>query len=130
MRRTSFGTHCRKTWQTRGIGPTSCAIVSYSPEILKVKNLVLQLRYPLVAVVTNASGIPVAGVTVSFAVTAGGGTESPTSVVMDDQGVALSTLTLGPTPVTNTVTATAAGLIGSPLTFTANKKRRGQISSD
>ena len=89
------------------------------------------LANPFVVVVTNASGIPVAGVTVNFAVTAGGGIVSPTSVVTSDQGVALSTLTLGPTPATNTVTATAAGLIGSPLTLTTVlKKVRGQLVSD
>jgi hypothetical protein len=90
------------------------------------------LPYPFVAVVTNASGIPVAGVTVNFAVTAGGGTLSGTQSTTDSQGVAFTRLTLGPTTVTNTVTATAAGLSGSPLTFTASdslKKRKAQLIS-
>jgi len=78
-------------------------------------NASLPLRYPLVAVVTNASGIPVAGVTVNFAVTAGCGTLSGTQSTTDSQGVAFTSLTLGPNPGTNTVTATAAGLTGSPL---------------
>jgi murein DD-endopeptidase MepM/ murein hydrolase activator NlpD len=115
------------------------------------------LRYPLVAVVTNFSGIPVAGVTVNFAVpfggaafsvpqiinsgtlsankaTAQGEILSATQVTTDSQGVAMVTVTLGPNTGTTTVIATADGLIGSPLTFTATatelKKRRGQLTSE
>ena len=76
------------------------------------------LRGPLVVVVTNSSGIPLAGVTVGFTVTAGAGRLSAGSVLTDDQGVASTVLTLGPDPAT-TVTATAAGLSGSPITFNA-----------
>jgi photosystem II stability/assembly factor-like uncharacterized protein len=76
------------------------------------------LRYPLVVVVTNASGVPVAGVTVNFGSTAGGGTLWGTQSTTDSQGVAYTTLTLGPTPGTNTVTATASGL--TAVTFTAS----------
>ena len=77
---------------------------------------------PFVVVVTNSSGVPVAGVDVTFTVTAGGGTVpggSPQLVTTDSQGVASITLTLGATGGTNTVTATATGLSGSPLTFNA-----------
>ena len=78
------------------------------------------LRGPLVVVVTNASGIPVAGVAVRFTVAAGGDSRlSAGSVLTDDQGVASTVLTLAPDPATNTVTATAAGLSGSPITFNA-----------
>src|SRR3990172_8127459 len=83
------------------------------------------LANPFVVVVTNAGGIPVAGVDVTFAITAGGGTlpgGSPQLVVTDSQGVASTTLTLGATAEANTVTATATGLAGSPVTFTATAR--------
>src|SRR5262245_13405471 len=64
---------------------------------------------------------PVAGVSVTFAVTAGGGTVSPaTSVTTDASGVAAAaSWTLGNTAGSNTLTATADGLVGSPVSFTA-----------
>jgi len=78
------------------------------------------LRYPLVLVVTNASGIPVAGTTVTFAVSAGTGSLSGTQATTDSQGLAFTILTLGTAPGTNTVTASAAGLSGSPVAFDAS----------
>jgi hypothetical protein len=91
------------------------------------------LRYPLVVAVTNVDGIPVAGVNVTFTVTAGAGSLSAVQAVTDDQGVALATLGLGPALGTNSVSATAVGLTGSPLTFAASavnvKKRPGQLVS-
>ena len=54
----------------------------------------------------RAGGTPFAGVPVTFAVTAGSGTLSATSTATDATGRAQTTLTLGPTAVTNTVTAT------------------------
>ncbi len=74
-------------------------------------------------VVTDVVGNPVGGVDVTFAVTAGGGTTSPSSgsvVATNAQGIAsLTSWTLGASPGTNTVTATVAGLTGSPVTFNA-----------
>ncbi len=73
--------------------------------------------------VTDAAGNAVSGVSVTFAVTAGGGSTVPVSgstVVTNASGLAtLTSWTMGPAPGTNTVTATATGLIGSPVTFTA-----------
>ncbi len=77
------------------------------------------LGNPFMVKVTDAGSNPVAGVTVTFAVTAGGGSLSATSAVTDSSGLALSTLTLGSTAGTNTVTATSGTLAGSPITFTA-----------
>jgi hypothetical protein len=75
---------------------------------------------PFVVIVTDVYDNPVDGVTVGFAVTAGGGSLSATSVATAASGRAQTTLTLGPrSGVNNTVTATAAGLTGSPVTFTA-----------
>jgi adhesin/invasin len=74
---------------------------------------------PFVVTVEDAGSNPVSGFAVTFAVTGGGGALSATTVATNAQGQASSTLTLGKTAGTNTVTATATGLAGSPLTFTA-----------
>ncbi len=73
--------------------------------------------------VSDSNNNPVAGVNVTFAVTAGGGTTNPASgdvVATNASGVAaLTSWTLGAAPGANTVTATVAGLIGSPVAFNA-----------
>ena len=64
-------------------------------------------------VVRDAQGNPVAGVTVTFSVTAGGGTVNGGTVVTDASGVAtVTSWTFGVTAGLNTVTASAAGLPG------------------
>ena len=69
----------------------------------------------------DSSGDDVAGVSVSFAVASGGGTIAGTNpVATNASGIAtVGSWTLGSAPGTNTLTATAAGLTGSPVTFTA-----------
>src|SRR5262249_8697532 len=47
------------------------------------------LRNPFVVTVTNSNGVPVAGTSVSFAITGGDGTLTSTSFTTDSQGVAL-----------------------------------------
>ncbi|HSR91626.1 MAG TPA: invasin domain 3-containing protein, partial [Gemmatimonadales bacterium] len=72
-------------------------------------------------IVADVSGNPVSGVNVTFAVASGGGSVVPTTAVATGvNGLAAATSwTLGNTPGTNTLTATSAGLSGSPVTFTA-----------
>jgi hypothetical protein len=72
-------------------------------------------------IVTGADRVPVAGVSVTFAVASGGGTlGSPATVTTGADGIATApTWTLGATAGSNTLTATASGLTGSPVTFTA-----------
>ncbi|MGH7537466.1 MAG: Ig-like domain-containing protein, partial [Gemmatimonadales bacterium] len=76
---------------------------------------------PPSVLVQDASGNPVQGHSVSFVVTAGGGTVVPTTPVLTSTlGVAQSTSwTLGPTPGPNALEARAPGLTGSPVSFTA-----------
>ena len=74
---------------------------------------------PFVVKVTDTEGKSSSGVAVEFAITFGGGSLSASQVVTDAQGQASTILTLGPEPGTNTITATAEGLTGSPITFTA-----------
>jgi hypothetical protein len=74
---------------------------------------------PLVVKVTAADGIGASGVTVNFAAVTGGGSVSPASAVTDANGLAQTTWTPGNTAGTQTATATAVGLNGSPVSFTA-----------
>lgn len=69
---------------------------------------------------TDTYGNAVSGVPVTFAVASGGGNVSGTSQTTGADGVAtVGGWTLGNTVGANTMTATAAGLAGSPLTFSA-----------
>ena len=71
-------------------------------------------------VVTDAKGMPVAYVPVAFAVATGGGSVKTVEAVTDASGVAAcGGWTLGTAAGANTLTATCAGLTGSPVTFTA-----------
>jgi hypothetical protein len=78
-----------------------------------------RLSVPFTVQATDASGTPVPGVLVTFTVVSGDGTLSAPQVYTDSQGTAASSLTLGPSAGTNTVTALSGTLAGSPLTFTA-----------
>jgi alpha-tubulin suppressor-like RCC1 family protein len=70
--------------------------------------------------VTDADANPVGGVAVTFAVVSGGGSITDPSQTTDESGIAsVRSWTLGPTAGTNTLAATAEGLTGSPVTFTA-----------
>jgi plastocyanin len=64
-------------------------------------------------------GNPVAGVSVDWAVTGGGGSVAPLTSTTAATGIASTTFTLGPDEGANTATATSAGLTGSPVGFTA-----------
>ena len=68
------------------------------------------LANPFVVEVRDQYDDPMEGVTVAFAVSAGGGSVSDISVDTDANGLAQSTLTLGSDPGTNTVTASVEGL--------------------
>ena len=83
---------------------------------------------PLVVEVWDQNGDLFAGATVTFAVTAGGGTLSAATVSTDANGRASSTLTLGRLPETNTVTVTVEGL--EPVTFTAVGKATPDFDGD
>lgn len=77
------------------------------------------LPQPLVARVLAADGVPVPGVEVLFAVTTGGGSLSIQADTSDANGDVQTSWTLGTALGAQTVTATANGLTGSPLVFTA-----------
>ncbi len=72
----------------------------------------------LVVLVTDATGNPVAGMTVDWSAS-GGGTVSAPSVLTGADGRAAVRRTLGAAAGAQTTVASAAGLTGSPLTFNA-----------
>ena len=76
------------------------------------------LSHPFVIEVRDENGSVLEGISVTFTVTAGGGTLSVTLTTTDSNGRAESTLTLGPNLGTNTVSVSAAG-IESTLAFHA-----------
>ena len=76
------------------------------------------LPIPFVVEVRAENGSALAGISVTFAVTAGGGTLNATRTRTNASGRAQSTLTLGPNLGTNTVEVSAAG-IGQTVRFTA-----------
>ena len=76
------------------------------------------LSQPCVVEAQDTNGSSLVGVSVTFAVVAGGGTLSSTSTRTNENGRAQSTLTLGPNLGTNTVEVSATG-IESTVTFHA-----------
>ena len=71
-------------------------------------------------IATDLAGNPVAGVPVVFAVTGGGGTLTGTSQTTGGDGIAtVGSWTLGSVTGPNTMSATSAGLEGSPVAFSA-----------
>lgn len=74
------------------------------------------LPQPLVALVTDGSGNPVAGVSVQWAAQ-GGGSVSAATVSTGADGRASVNRVLGPNPGDVTATAVVSGLQGSPVTF-------------
>ena len=77
------------------------------------------LASPLVVKILDASGNPVAGATVTFSVTAGGGSVSPTSAVTGSNGQASTTVTLGTAVGNNIIHATSGGVGSVDFTATA-----------
>ena len=67
------------------------------------------LEKPFVVEVRDQTDKPLAGVEVTFTVTAGGGTVQPEIATTDENGRAESTLTLGSTPGANTVRVSVEG---------------------
>ncbi len=82
------------------------------------------LPLPLVVLVTDESGNPVEGFSVTWSAQ-GGSVSSPTSTTGSD-GRASVQRTLGPEPGAQTTTASASGLDGSPVIFTSTASAEPQ----
>ncbi|HEX6252175.1 MAG TPA: Ig-like domain-containing protein [Gemmatimonadaceae bacterium] len=103
------------TFTATGLAPTTVvAVTALSQQAVPGAGV----TQPPGVLVRDQNGNPLQGVTVAFAVTSGGGSRTPASVVTGANGVAqLTGWTLGGSPGTNTLTATVAGL--TPVVFTA-----------
>src|SRR4030095_14512720 len=76
---------------TSGVGiPANLVVVSGNSQTGSVGQ---PLSSPFVVKVTDASGNPISGTNISFAVTAGGGTLNPAAATTNSQGLASTTLT-------------------------------------
>lgn len=75
------------------------------------------LANPPVVHATDAFGNAVAGATVAWAVTSGPATVNPATSTTDAGGAAQTSVQLGATTGPVVITATSAGLAGSPVTF-------------
>jgi lysophospholipase L1-like esterase len=114
----SAGSLAPVSFSVNAIAPTpvAVAIVQGQNQTAPAASLV---PVPIAVKVTDAEGRAVPGFSIVFAITSGGGAISgPSTVVTNTSGIAVLggwTLGIG----TNTLTATASGLSGSPIVFTA-----------
>ncbi|MGE5838240.1 MAG: Ig-like domain-containing protein, partial [Acidobacteriota bacterium] len=108
-----------------GTGPTPNTIVVSSGNN-QVGPAGAALAESLAVLVRDAAGDPLAGVNVTFSVTAGGGSVSPGSRQSDASGIAKTRFTLGPNAGTQTVNATAGSL--APAPFSAVSQINGAVN--
>jgi hypothetical protein len=102
----------------------AAAVLAMTSGNSQTQDITTQLALPFVVSVTDLGGNAVQGTQVRFAISstpigARGHFLSDTLVVSDSLGTASSFLTLSHKVGTHTVTVTAPGLTGSPITFTA-----------
>jgi plastocyanin len=83
---------------------------------------------PFAVIVKDQNNANIAGVIVSWAVTAGGGLLSQAVDTTDAGGISTVNLTLSQGAVAQTATATVTGLVGSPVTFTDNATAGNAVS--
>lgn len=116
---TSTGATCTFTVTATAAAATNISFTTgFFPVSAPVSTVLSGGQKPAV-LITDQFGNPKSGTTVTFAVTGGGGSGSGLSVVSSASGEAVvGGWTLGASPGANTMTATAAGLTGSPVTFT------------
>ncbi len=79
------------------------------------------LLSPFISEVRDVENRGLAGIDITFVITAGGGSLTETIVTTNASGQAATMLTLGPTPGTNTVEGSVTG-ISAPVRFTATAK--------
>ena len=100
---------------TAGAAPDSLTQVSGDTQSGTPGNA---LANPFVVEVKDADGEPIEGISVTFSVTAGGGSLSARNVPADEDGRAETTLTLGSEPGVNSVQASVPGV--DPVTFSTS----------
>ena len=85
------------------------------------------LANPFVVEVQDEDGEPLSGHSVTFSVTAGGGSLSETSATTNANGRAQTTLTLGSAPGVNSVQASVSGV--DPVTFSTNIEPKIRVAA-
>lgn len=105
------------TFSATGIAGAAASIALSSGDA-QTDTVGATLVIPYAVLVTDANANPVSGVNVTWAVTAGGGSIPGVSST-NASGIATATHTFGNSPGAQTVTATATGLTGSPVTFSS-----------
>lgn len=111
----AFGVACGDETDPSENQPTSVAELDGSGQSAAAGTA---LPNPLRIVVRDAQGDPVAGVDVTWTAASGGGTLSANLQQTGADGVSAVTLVLGPSEGEQVVTAAVVGLSGSPVTFT------------
>jgi plastocyanin len=106
-----------------GTGPNRTLAVSAGNN--QVGNANAALAVPLAVVVLDATtSTPAPGITITWAVTRGGGSVTASSVT-DATGIATATRTLGSDSIVQTTTASGTGLSGSPVSFNSTSRIQG-----
>lgn len=108
-----------------GTGPTPGSI-AVSAGNNQVGAAGTALAESLAVIVRDQSGNPLAGASVTFSVTAGGGSVSPTTRATDAAGIAKTRRTLGPNAGTQTVNAVTGSL--APASFSAVSQINGAVN--
>jgi plastocyanin len=108
-----------------GTGPTPNSI-AVSAGNNQVGAAGTALPESLAVIARDQAGAPLAGVNISFTITAGGGSLSPASRMTDATGIAKTRRTLGPNAGTQTVNATAGTL--APVQFSAVSQINGAVN--
>ena len=88
------------------------------------------LSQPFVVEVQDENGSTLAGISVTFSVTEGGGALNTTITRTDENGRAQSTLTLGPNVGTNTVEVSATGIEGTVTFYAISDTESPPITAD
>ncbi len=109
------GTFADTAFFTVALPPSQLTLVSGGAQTAQISTA---LGAPVTVRVAASDAVPVAGVTVTFAVASGGGTLGASTAVTDANGLASTTWTLGALVGAQSITATFAGL-ATPLTVTA-----------
>lgn len=79
-----------------------------------------QAATPLTVVVKDANGVPLAGIPVTWTVSAGGGAMDPGTSTTDAAGTATAGYTAGITNGNKTIQASVTGATGSPISFSVS----------
>ena len=109
-----------------GGGGPQAASVALSAGDNQVAPAGTALAESLAVIVRDNAGAPLPGVAVTWSLTAGGGSVSPTTRTSDAGGIAKTRRTLGPNAGTQTARATVSGL--TPVNFSAISQIQGAVN--